>query len=923
VDEPLLERESELAAIDALIASGGVLVLEAPAGAGKTFLLAEAVRRGETAGRLVLRARASELELENSFGVVRQLLEPAVVRADPERREALLEGVASLAAPAVGRATGRGGDRFAVLHGLYWLVANLAMLEDRLLLVVDDLQWADAPSLGFLAYLVRRLQGLPVGVAAAARPALPGETRTEIEAIVAEAGGTALKPGPLSARAVATLAEARLGSVPSAAFVSAVVEATGGNALLVDDLLTETAAGLASDAAAGTRLETIGTERIARRVARLMIGLPPGTRAVADAIVVLGDGCDLEMAATLAGVAVGDARAAASALVAADVLADTATLQFRHPLVRAAVADRLTSVERAAAHGAAARLLQRRGVASPSVLATHLVAALPEGDPSAVAVLVASAREARAQGAPEIAAAQLERALREPPSVDARPDVLRALGDARHALGHPEAAATLREAWEASTDPVVRARDALGLVTRLAERHRWPEAAEIGRVALAELGADVEPAEDELRETWLLLHAHVAESVRMDSTIGGDEPARLAALADRLSGATDGERWVLAMGAMMSSSDTAEDHAHAADLVERAARGNDLPDNFPATAVISSLIRAGRLDAAEEATDRLVAQTRARGQAVRYALAVQFRGWIELERGQLVEAELSFRDAYDLAPDSLGASFLALAVAEGGRLEEADELIVTAGLDGSLPETQVNNLVLAQRARVRLLQGDAQRALEDALEIGRRYDRLGIRRAVPPWRSLAASILAARGERERALALAEDEIGLAERWGTPLARGLALRGRGLVTGSLEDLAAAAEVLASSPARLHEAYAQVDLGAALRRGNRRAAARGPLTAGMDLAHACGAKALAERARTELLATGARPRRLAVSGADALTPSERRVVELAAQGLTNRRIAQDLFVTTATVETHLRHAFRKLDVKSRAELADLSG
>jgi len=93
--------------------------------------------------------------------------------------------------------------------------------------------------------------------------------------------------------------------------------------------------------------------------------------------------------------------------------------------------------------------------------------------------------------------------------------------------------------------------------------------------------------------------------------------------------------------------------------------------------------------------------------------------------------------------------------------------------------------------------------------------------------------------------------------------------------------------------------------------------------MDLAHACGAKALAERARTELLATGARPRRLAVSGADALTPSERRVVELAAQGLTNRRIAQDLFVTTATVETHLRHAFRKLDVKSRAELADLSG
>jgi hypothetical protein len=138
------------------------------------------------------------------------------VRADADRREALLEGAASLAVPAVGLAAGGTGDRFAVLHGLYWLVANLTALEDRpVLLVVDDLQWADAPSLAFLAYLARRLEGLPVAVAAAARPALPGETRAEIEAIVAEAGGTALTPGPLSSQAVATLAEAKLGAAPA------------------------------------------------------------------------------------------------------------------------------------------------------------------------------------------------------------------------------------------------------------------------------------------------------------------------------------------------------------------------------------------------------------------------------------------------------------------------------------------------------------------------------------------------------------------------------------------------------------------------------------------------------------------------------------------------------------------------------------
>ena len=159
---------------------------------------------------------ASELERDHSFGVVRQLLEPAVVRADAERREALLEGAASLAAPAVGLAAGGAGDRFAVLHGLYWLVANLAALEDRpLLLVVDDLQWADAPSLGFLAYLVRRLEGLPVAVAAAARPATArgdragdrgdhrgsGRDRADARAAQCAGGGDAR--------------EARLGSAPS------------------------------------------------------------------------------------------------------------------------------------------------------------------------------------------------------------------------------------------------------------------------------------------------------------------------------------------------------------------------------------------------------------------------------------------------------------------------------------------------------------------------------------------------------------------------------------------------------------------------------------------------------------------------------------------------------------------------------------
>jgi DNA-binding NarL/FixJ family response regulator len=115
-----------------------------------------------------------------------------------------------------------------------------------------------------------------------------------------------------------------------------------------------------------------------------------------------------------------------------------------------------------------------------------------------------------------------------------------------------------------------------------------------------------------------------------------------------------------------------------------------------------------------------------------------------------------------------------------------------------------------------------------------------------------------------------------------------------------------------------ARALTELGAALRRGNRRADAREPLAAGLELAERCGASALAERAREELIATGARPRRAMRTGVDALTPGERRVASLAAGGQTNRDIAQALFVTEKTIETHLSHAYRKLDIHSRSQL-----
>ncbi|MFZ0043016.1 MAG: LuxR C-terminal-related transcriptional regulator, partial [Solirubrobacteraceae bacterium] len=124
---------------------------------------------------------------------------------------------------------------------------------------------------------------------------------------------------------------------------------------------------------------------------------------------------------------------------------------------------------------------------------------------------------------------------------------------------------------------------------------------------------------------------------------------------------------------------------------------------------------------------------------------------------------------------------------------------------------------------------------------------------------------------------------------------------------------AVSVLRNSPARLELARALCDLGSAQRRSGQRAAAREPLREAMELAHECGAQPLAERAREELQASGAHPRRERLSGPEALTPSELRVAELAAAGLTNRQIAQALFVTAKTVGTHLGHVYQKLDLQ----------
>lgn len=170
--------------------------------------------------------------------------------------------------------------------------------------------------------------------------------------------------------------------------------------------------------------------------------------------------------------------------------------------------------------------------------------------------------------------------------------------------------------------------------------------------------------------------------------------------------------------------------------------------------------------------------------------------------------------------------------------------------------------------------------------------------------------------------MAREDLERARRWGTPGGIGMALRAHALVPGDaapVDGLREAARMLEESPARLEQARALVDLGAALRRARRRAEARDALQGGLDLAERCGARGLAATAQTELRAAGGRSSVARGAGPERLTASELRVAELAAEGRSNPEIAQELFVTRKTVETHLGHIYRKLDVSGRGELA----
>ena len=318
------------------------MVVEGQAGVGKTELLRSASALGEAAGMRVLRGRGAELDRAFAFGVVRQLLEREVTQA-PD----LLMGGAEPAAAVFGTGDGERPAEdglYGSLQGLHWLVSNLSA-QQPLLLVADDLHWADTASLRWLVFLAERLEDIPVLLVAATRPAEPGADQELLDALMTAPAARVLRPAPLSEEATTAFVH---GHLPEAvgSFAAACHRATGGNPFLLGELIDELAAGhVRGTAKDATRVPGFGSERVGRAVRRRLRRLRPEALAIARAVAVLGPYATLDQAAALAGVSESAAAASADALVGIHVLAAGRTLDFVHPLVRGAVYEQIPPLQ--------------------------------------------------------------------------------------------------------------------------------------------------------------------------------------------------------------------------------------------------------------------------------------------------------------------------------------------------------------------------------------------------------------------------------------------------------------------------------------------------------------------------------------------------------------------------------------------------
>jgi DNA-binding CsgD family transcriptional regulator len=702
---------------------------------------------------------------------------------------------------------------------------------------------------------------------------------------------------------------------------------TGGNPLLLRALIADlrtagTAHGMASIDVVGR----LGAEHVGGLVLPRIHRLGDSAVRVARATAVLGEATELRDAAAVAQLSLSVASEARDQLVRDDVLRRGARLAFVHPLVREAVYSELALGERSRFHRLASCHLHQTGARAEDV-ARHLLSVEPAGDDWVFERLRTGATSAVQAGAPEAAIAMLQRALREPAPPDARCDALQDIASAGARIGHPDTARWAHEAVAAADSPLQLGRATLrmGQVLRL-----------LGDLALAQSLSVKTLAEIAAVDSDLAVHNEACALMSATHRPSG-RPAvdirRLHWVDNPPVGSGIGVRAMRAYIAweMLQQNCPA---ARALELFDSVIDGCDWlamagPESW-AFWLVAVLGFAGRPAQWLAWAGRAMDAARRVGSVVGFEVASYHRALANLMLGNVLEAEADALGALEIGDQyswglvrSYRCAAAIRALTERSDLDTAESLArqLDVGLSGS--ELSWFDLpYLEFKGRLELARGRPRSALNSFLALRDALPAEWTSSAFVAWRPGAALAYNALGETRVALALAEQEVQLADAFGAAHLRGIALRTRGLIRGrdaGIADVKHALELLEAAGAWLDHGWALHALGSLQRRQRRNVEAREPLRGAIDYASRSGAELLRQRAMDELRAAGARPRRARLTGVEALTARELRIAQLAARGHSNTEIAQLLFITYKTVDTHLAHVYQKLRV-TRSGLAD---
>lgn len=904
---PLLDRQRELDAITHAMqaaepargARGALLVVTGGIGIGRTALLRALPAIAERRGTQVLSASGALLEQDFPFGVVSQLLDPLLPGAplDPPEDDP---------------------------HGDW-----LALVADRsarrpLLILVDDLQWADPPSLRWLGYLAKRLANLRVTVVVTVRE---GDPRSEEPRLhdVTDRAAHVLRPSPLTRSGIAELVTARFGRPADPAYVTACHDVTGGNPMF----LTATLAALAGTgepvAAQATAVRTQRLTSLRERLAIALGSQPAPVRELAKALTVLDEGTDPELAGRLAGLDDTGREEAARRLHRLGLLAPGPALRFVHQAVRDAVEESMTPVEQEDVHVCAALLLHSGGHPAEQA-AAQLLAATSCQDDWAVDVLRAAAEAALRRGAPEDAARYLRRALlgRSPSGPD-RAALLVDLAVIERAFDPLAAIRHVSQALLLLPTATQRAKAAIRIPPSLLGGCPTPTVEVVAKVA-GELGpAEILTGSD--RELALRLEARL----RHVAVIGpGELPGcadRLRALGPSPSLRTAAERelvTVLLHGATMTQGLTA---AEAAPLANRILQYEPATPDHAHTA----LPLLAHVLIAADSTETIGPWLATARERARRENATVPQGVIAIElthvllaQGRLAEARAQADEVLALGVANwatLQSMTAVVLVAIESRDTELARRLLSYRPEGADHGYRPSSLQLI-RGSSAVQRGDLPTALEYFMDWGRSAERADWRNpAVFPWRAWAAGLHYRMGDTRQAHELVDEEYARARAWGTPVAIGRAQRVKGALTAGERGLDLLRESLATleeSPNGMERARTGLLLGRRLLDAGR-PEAETHLRQARETALLSGAHWLADRAGRALSTLASSTASVAVA---ALTRTERRVAGLAAHGASNKDIAEQLEVSSRAVEKHLTHAYRKLNVAGRSQLADVA-